>query len=61
MEFELSISDYILKAVLSLISRELPEHGRYYQQYFQLFVMYANLGMSQVGINIVLWFIFVVF
>ncbi|EDV22025.1 uncharacterized protein TRIADDRAFT_59589 [Trichoplax adhaerens] len=46
-EYTHSISDNILKAVLSLINRDLPEHGRYYQQYFQLFLMYANFGMGQ--------------
>ncbi|XP_063100555.1 probable ubiquitin carboxyl-terminal hydrolase FAF-X isoform X2 [Cavia porcellus] len=40
----LSLSDHLLKAVLNLLRREVSEHGRHLQQYFNLFLMYANLG-----------------
>lgn len=30
--------------MLNLLRREVSEHGRHLQQYFNLFVMYANLG-----------------
>lgn len=42
----LSLSDHLLRAVLNLLRREVSEHGRHLQQYFNLFVMYANLGRS---------------
>ncbi|XP_012882196.1 PREDICTED: probable ubiquitin carboxyl-terminal hydrolase FAF-X [Dipodomys ordii] len=42
----LSLSDHLLRAVLNLLRREVSEHGRHLQQYFNLFVMYANLGFS---------------
>ena len=40
----LRLSDHLLRAVLNLLRREVSEHGRHLQQYFNLFVMYANLG-----------------
>nr|XP_033805269.1 probable ubiquitin carboxyl-terminal hydrolase FAF-X isoform X2 [Geotrypetes seraphini] len=43
----LSLSDHLLRAVLNLLRREVSEHGRHLQQYFNLFVMYANLGVSE--------------
>jgi len=43
----LSLSDHLLRAVLNLLRREVSEHGRHLQQYFNLFVMYANLGMAE--------------
>ncbi|KAI5107099.1 putative ubiquitin carboxyl-terminal hydrolase FAF-X isoform X3 [Silurus meridionalis] len=42
----LSLSDHLLRAVLNLLRREVSEHGRHLQQYFNLFVMYANLGQE---------------
>lgn len=42
----LSLSDHLLRAVLNLLRREVSEHGRHLQQYFNLFVMYANLGKN---------------
>lgn len=39
-----TLSDHLLRAVLNLLRREVSEHGRHLQQYFNLFVMYANLG-----------------
>ncbi|XP_047391135.1 probable ubiquitin carboxyl-terminal hydrolase FAF-X isoform X5 [Sciurus carolinensis] len=43
----LSLSDHLLKAVLNLLRREVSEYGRHLQQYFNLFVMYANLGIAE--------------
>uniref|UniRef100_A0A4X1TVK3 USP domain-containing protein n=1 Tax=Sus scrofa TaxID=9823 RepID=A0A4X1TVK3_PIG len=43
----LSLSDHLLRAVLNLLRREVSEHGRHLQQYFNLFVMYANLGIAE--------------
>lgn len=40
----LSLSEHLFRAVLNLLRREVSEHGRHLQQYFNLFVMYANLG-----------------
>lgn len=45
----LSLSDHLLRAVLNLLRREVSEHGRHLQQYFNLFVMYANLGKQHQG------------
>ncbi|KAM9576324.1 ubiquitin carboxyl-terminal hydrolase 9X-like isoform 3-T3 [Trichechus inunguis] len=44
---KLSLSDHLLRAVLNLLRRDVSEHGRHLQQYFNLFVMYANLGMAE--------------
>lgn len=33
--------------MLNLLRREVSEHGRHLQQYFNLFVMYANLGKQR--------------
>uniref|UniRef100_A0A668SP57 ubiquitinyl hydrolase 1 n=1 Tax=Oreochromis aureus TaxID=47969 RepID=A0A668SP57_OREAU len=41
----LSLSDHLLRAVLNLLRREVSEHGRHLQQYFNLFVIYLVLGM----------------
>ncbi|XP_063559481.1 ubiquitin carboxyl-terminal hydrolase 9Y isoform X7 [Gorilla gorilla gorilla] len=43
----LSLSDHLLRATLNLLRREVSEHGRHLQQYFNLFVMYANLGVAE--------------
>ncbi|XP_062941292.1 probable ubiquitin carboxyl-terminal hydrolase FAF-X isoform X3 [Cynocephalus volans] len=43
----LTLSDHLLRAVLNLLRREVSEHGRHLQQYFNLFVMYANLGITE--------------
>ncbi|KAJ8343150.1 hypothetical protein AAFF_G00244810, partial [Aldrovandia affinis] len=43
----LSLSDHLLRAVLNLLRREVSEHGRHLQQYFNLFVMCANLGVPE--------------
>lgn len=47
----LSLSDHLLRAVLNLLRREVSEHGRHLQQYFNLFVMYANLGKELVPVT----------
>ena len=43
-----TLSDCILKAVLALLPKEVPEHGRNLLQYFDLFIMYMNFGTTQV-------------
>ena len=43
------LGDNILVAVLSLLKKEVPEHGRHVQQYFQFFLMYAGLGIQEVS------------
>ena len=45
-----TLSDHILVAVLSLLKKEVSEHGRHLPQYFHLFFMYANLGTPQVSL-----------
>lgn len=52
----LSLSDHLLRAVLNLLRREVSEHGRHLQQYFNLFVMYANLGKNLSFRNFVLMY-----
>ncbi|KAK7089931.1 ubiquitin carboxyl-terminal hydrolase 9X-like isoform X2 [Littorina saxatilis] len=42
-----TLSDHILSAVLSLLRKEVSEHGRHLQQYFHLFLMYLNLGNAE--------------
>lgn len=42
-----TLSDHLLRAVLNLLRREVSEHGRHLQQYFNLFLMYANLGLAE--------------
>ncbi|XP_042614954.1 probable ubiquitin carboxyl-terminal hydrolase FAF-X isoform X2 [Cyprinus carpio] len=42
-----TLSDHLLRSVLNLLRREVSEHGRHLQQYFNLFVMYANLGLAE--------------
>ncbi|XP_051782099.1 probable ubiquitin carboxyl-terminal hydrolase FAF-X [Erpetoichthys calabaricus] len=42
-----SLSDNLIKTVLSLLRREVSEHGRHLHQYFNLFVIYANLGVAE--------------
>ncbi|XP_060775080.1 probable ubiquitin carboxyl-terminal hydrolase FAF-X isoform X3 [Neoarius graeffei] len=43
----MTLSDHLLRAVLNLLRREVSEHGRHLQQFFNLFVMYANLGLAE--------------
>ncbi|XP_025080256.1 LOW QUALITY PROTEIN: probable ubiquitin carboxyl-terminal hydrolase FAF-X [Pomacea canaliculata] len=42
-----TLSDHILSAVLALLRKEVSEHGRHLQQYFNLFLMYLNLGVQE--------------
>jgi len=46
-----SLSDHLMLAVLQLLKKEVSEHGRHLQQYFHLFLMYANLGTQQVHVH----------
>lgn len=39
-----TLSDHILSAVLGLLKKEVPEHGRHLQQYFHFFLMYSTIG-----------------
>ncbi|CAH3106557.1 unnamed protein product [Porites lobata] len=39
-----TLSDHILTAVLGLLKKEVPEHGRHLQQYFHFFLMYSMIG-----------------
>ena len=41
------LSDHLLLAVLALLWVEVSEHGRHLSQYFNLFALYANLGLSE--------------
>ncbi|XP_030838236.1 probable ubiquitin carboxyl-terminal hydrolase FAF-X isoform X3 [Strongylocentrotus purpuratus] len=42
-----TLSNHLLRAVLDLLKKEVSEHGRHLTQYFQLFQMYANLGVVE--------------
>ena len=44
-----TLSDYILKSVLELISKEATDSNKYLAQYFQLFVMYVGYGVPEVS------------
>lgn len=41
------LSDHLMHAVLSLLQREISDHGRHLPHYFSLFHMYANLGLQE--------------
>ena len=45
-----TLSDHILNAVLGLLKKEVPEHGRHLQQYFNFFLMYSTIGPPEVCI-----------
>ena len=45
-----TLSDYILKSVLELISKDGTDSNKYLAQYFQLFVMYVGYGVPEVSI-----------
>ena len=47
-----TLSDHILSAVLTLLRKEVSEHGRHLQQYFHLFLMYLNLGTPEVSVGL---------
>ncbi|XP_034939757.1 probable ubiquitin carboxyl-terminal hydrolase FAF-X isoform X2 [Chelonus insularis] len=42
-----TLSDHLLLAVLSLLHREISDHGRHLPHYFSLFHSYANLGIEE--------------
>ncbi|KAH7963811.1 hypothetical protein HPB52_023134 [Rhipicephalus sanguineus] len=42
-----SLSDHLLVAVLSLVNKEVSEHGRHLAQYFGFFYMYACYGVTE--------------
>ena len=42
------LSEYLLRAVLKLLYKEVPENGRNLHQYFSFFWMYASLGIAEV-------------
>lgn len=48
------LSEYLLRAVLKLLHKEVPENGRNLHQYFSFFWMYANLGIAEVY-HLILW------
>lgn len=48
-----TLSDHLIMAVLALLKKEVPEHGRHIAQYFHLFLMYANLGPDEVSPGII--------
>ena len=41
------LSDHLLLAVLALLWVEVSEHGRHLSQYFNLFAIYASLGVAE--------------
>ncbi|KAM7302505.1 putative ubiquitin carboxyl-terminal hydrolase FAF-X [Ixodes scapularis] len=42
-----TLSDHLLLAVLSLVNKEVSEHGRHLAQYFGFFYMYACFGVPE--------------
>ena len=44
------LSQTILEILLSLLKKEVPEHGRHLQQYFHVFLSYAMKGAREVRI-----------
>uniref|UniRef100_A0A146LHV0 ubiquitinyl hydrolase 1 n=3 Tax=Lygus hesperus TaxID=30085 RepID=A0A146LHV0_LYGHE len=42
-----TMSDHLLQAVLSMLQKEVSEHGRHLLHYFTLFHMYASLGILE--------------
>ncbi|XP_077513422.1 ubiquitin carboxyl-terminal hydrolase-like faf isoform X2 [Amblyomma americanum] len=42
-----TLSDHLLVAVLSLVNKEVSEHGRHLAQYFGFFYMYACYGVAE--------------
>lgn len=42
-----TMSDHLLIAVLSMLQKEVSEHGRHLLHYFSLFHMYASLGLEE--------------
>jgi len=46
------LSQTILEILLSLLKKEVPEHGRHLQQYFHVFLSYAMKGAREVSITV---------
>ncbi|XP_039296311.1 LOW QUALITY PROTEIN: probable ubiquitin carboxyl-terminal hydrolase FAF-X [Nilaparvata lugens] len=42
-----TMSDHLLMAVLSLVHKEVSEHGRHLPHYFTLFHMYSSFGINE--------------
>ncbi|XP_052826881.1 probable ubiquitin carboxyl-terminal hydrolase FAF-X, partial [Octopus bimaculoides] len=42
-----TLSDHLLTEILNLLKKEVSEHGRHLQQYFNLFLLYSNLGTEE--------------
>lgn len=47
LEPDATLSDYLLHAVLSLLHKEVSEHGRHLPNYCTLFYMYAGQGIQE--------------
>lgn len=47
-----SLSDHLLVAALSLLKKDISEHGRHLQQYFHLFHLYLNMNPNNPEVNV---------
>lgn len=47
MESAASLSEAVVHAVLSLLKKDVAEHGRHLPQYFSFFLMYAAGGVRE--------------
>ncbi|XP_059175144.1 probable ubiquitin carboxyl-terminal hydrolase FAF-X isoform X4 [Physella acuta] len=47
-----TLSDHLLVAALSLLKKDISEHGRHLQQYFHLFLMYLNMNPNNPELNL---------
>lgn len=47
-----TLSDHLLVAALSLLKKDISEHGRHLQQYFHLFLMYLNINANSQETNL---------
>lgn len=47
VESKTVLSEYLLRAILKLLHKEVPENGRHLHQYFSFFWMYAGLGTAE--------------
>ncbi|BFZ00611.1 hypothetical protein BsWGS_03650 [Bradybaena similaris] len=46
-----TLSDHLLVAALSLLKKDISEHGRHLQQYFHLFHLYLNMNPNNPEVN----------
>ncbi|CAG5128792.1 unnamed protein product, partial [Candidula unifasciata] len=46
-----TLSDHLLVAALSLLKKDISEHGRHLQQYFHLFHLYLNMNPNNPELN----------